>query len=424
MLRFGPIGQKRLGEAGAEVANSAGEHGPGSHSSDTDQILDAITDYGILKLDLAGNVAYWSAGAQALLGYSAAEVIGQPMTMLYTDEDRANGTADRELTVAREGGRCEFEGWRVRKDGHRVRAGVVVTPIRDNAGAITGYAKVLRDYAAEQQKAASTFHGLLESAPDALIIVGADGRIVLANAQTDRMFGYRREDLVGKNVEMLLPPRFRGRHVQHRTDYFAEPSVRRMGLNMELFGLHRDGTEFPVDVSLSPLRLEGEFVVSAAIRDVTERKEYEQRLRRQHEEIMELSTPVIQVWDKVLTLPLIGTLDSMRAARLTEGLLTRIGETQAEVVIFDISGVPTIDTMVAQHLLRTVQAAALMGTSSIMCGVRPETAQSMVHLGIDVGPLLSRGTLQDALQLALSLLSEREQAAREVGETLGRIGPT
>ena len=111
----------------------------------------------------------------------------------------------------------------------------------------------------------------------------------------------------------------------------------------------------------------------------------------------------------------------MRAARLTEALLTKIGETQAEVVIFDISGVPTIDTQVAQHLLRTVQAAALMGTRSIMCGVRPETAQAMVHLGIDVGQLLSRGTLQDALQLALTLLSERAETVRDARETLRQI---
>ena len=392
-------------------------------SRDVDVMLDAITDYGIMRLDSAGNVTYWNAGAQKLLGYSAAAVLGKPASMFYTDEDRATGMAEHELAAVRDSGRCEFEGWRVRQDGHRFRAGVIVTAIRDEAGSVTGFAKVLRGIAAEQQNATNTFHALLEAAPDAMVIVGSDGRILFANAQTDQMFGYAREDLVGKEVEMLLPPRFRGNHVRYRTEFFAEPSVRRMGIGLELFGLRRDGTEFPIDISLAPLRIEAGLYVSAAIRDVTERQEYEQRLRRQHEEIMELSTPVIQVWDKVLTLPLIGTLDSMRAARLTEGLLVRIGETQAEVVIFDISGVPTIDTMVAQHLLQTVQAAALMGTVSIMCGVRPETAQTMVHLGIDIGQLLARGTLQDALQLALRLLAERAETARDAGDALGRIGP-
>lgn len=400
------------------VAEPGGEQDRRERSRDVDVMLDAITDYGIVKLDHGGKVAYWSAGAQNLLGYSGAEVLGQPASMFFTEEDLANGLAEGELTTARESGRCEFEGWRVRKDGHRFRAGVIVTPIRDEAGSVTGFVKVLRDIATEQQKASNTFHSLLEAAPDAMVIVGPDGRIMIANAQTDRMFGYAREDLVGREVEMLLPPRFRGNHVRYRTDFFAEPSVRRMGLGLDLFGLRRDGTEFPIDISLAPLRIEQSLYVSAAIRE----RDHEQRLRRQHEEIMELSTPVIQVWDKVLTLPLIGTLDSMRAARLTEGLLVRIGETQAEVVIFDISGVPTIDTLVAQHLLRTVQAAALMGTVSIMCGVRPEIAQTMVHLGIDIGQLLARGTLQDALQLALRLLAERADATGGSSQTLGRIG--
>ncbi len=397
----------------------AGEQDLRARLRDVEALLDAVTDHAVIQLDLDGNVARWSAGAQAVTGYSTAEVLGRPASMFYTDEDRAAGLAERELASVRESGRFEFEGWRVRKGGQRFRAGVVVTAIRDEAGAVTGLAEVIRDLTAEQQRADPMFHGLLESAPDAMVIVASDGRIMLANAQTDRMFGYRREDLIGREIEMLIPPRFRGGHERYRSGFFADPQRRQMGVGLELWGLRRDGTEFPIDVSLSPLRTDQGVLASAAIRDITERREQEQRLRRQHEEIMELSTPVIQVWDKVLTLPVIGTLDSVRAARLTEGLLFKIAETQAEVVIFDISGVPTIDTLVAQHLLSTVQAAALMGTVSIMCGVRPETAQSMVHLGIEIGQLRSRTTLRHALQLALTLLAERAETAAGVAELMG-----
>ncbi|BBX83670.1 PAS domain S-box protein [Mycolicibacterium aubagnense] len=400
----------------------AGENDVHARLRDAEAMLDAIIEHAIIQLDLAGTVVRWGPGAELMTGYSAAEMVGKSVSVLYTDEDRAAGLVDRELAAVREAGRFEFEGWRVRKDGRRFRAAVVVTAIRDAAGVVTGLTKVLRDLTAEQQRADSMFHGLLESAPDAMVIVASDGRIALANAQADRLFGYRREDLIGREVETLIPPRFRGGHERYRSSFFADPRPRQMGVGLELWGLRRDGTEFPIDVSLSPLRTDEGLLVSAAIRDVTERREQEQRLRRQHEEIMELSTPVIQVWDKVLTLPVIGTLDSARAARLTEGLLFKIAETQAEVVIFDISGVPTIDTQVAQHLLGTVQAAALMGTTSIMCGVRPETAQSMVHLGIDIGQLRSRTTLRHALQLALTLLAERAEAAAGVATLMGPAG--
>lgn len=403
------------------MTQGADEHEPRKHSGDVGAMFGSSADYGIIKLDAAGDVVQWSPGAQAILGYSDAEVLGKNVGLFHSEEDRANQSVERELGAALESGGAQFESWRVRKDGTRFLAGVAITPILDTTGAVVGFAKIVRDLAAEQKRANDMFQAVLEAAPDAIVIADRDGRITLANAQTDRIFGYPRADLIGKEVEILVPPRLRTNHVRLRTGFFASPSPRRMGVGLELMGLHRDGREIPIEVSLSPVQVDQQVFVSVAIRDVTERRENEKRLRRQHEEIMELSTPVIQVWEKVLCLPLIGTLDSMRAARLTEGLLTKIGETQAEVVIFDISGVPTIDTQVAQHLLRTVQAAALMGTRSIMCGVRPETAQAMVHLGIDVGQLLSRGTLQDALQLALTLLSERAETVRDARETLRQI---
>ncbi|OBH07007.1 MULTISPECIES: PAS domain S-box protein [unclassified Mycobacterium] len=237
---------------------------------DVDAMVDAITDYAIIQLDLDGNVLRWCPGAEALLGYSAAEVLDRPVSLFHIEEDRAGGLAERELAAARESGRYEFEGWRVREGGRRFWAGVVLTPIQDETSAITGFTKVIRDVTAEHRRTESMFHGLLEAAPDAVVIVGSDGRIMLANAQTDEMFGYEREDLIGMEVEALIPPRLRQAHEHHRATFFASPKVRRMGVGLELFGLRRDGTEFPLEVSLSPLRTERGVLVSAAMRDITE----------------------------------------------------------------------------------------------------------------------------------------------------------
>jgi rsbT co-antagonist protein RsbR len=124
-------------------------------------------------------------------------------------------------------------------------------------------------------------------------------------------------------------------------------------------------------------------------------------ISRQQEELMELSTPVVQLWDNILALPLIGTLDSERTQVVMENLLEKIVETGASIAIIDITGVPTVDTLVAQHLLKTVAAARLMGADCIISGIRPQIAQTIVHLGINLADIITKATLADAFAIAL-----------------------
>ena len=125
---------------------------------------------------------------------------------------------------------------------------------------------------------------------------------------------------------------------------------------------------------------------------------------RQQQELMELSTPVVTLWDGVLALPVIGTLDSSRTQVVMENLLQRIVETGALIAIIDITGVPTVDTLTAQHLLKTVAAARLMGADCIISGIRPQIAQTIVHLGVDLGTVVTKATLADAFTIALRRL--------------------
>jgi rsbT co-antagonist protein RsbR len=127
----------------------------------------------------------------------------------------------------------------------------------------------------------------------------------------------------------------------------------------------------------------------------------EQLIIRQQEEMMELSTPVVKLWDGVLALPVIGTLDSARTQVVMESLLQAIVATNSRVAIIDITGVPTVDTLVAQHLLKTITAARLMGAECIVSGVRPQIAQTIVHLGINLADVTTKATLADAFALAL-----------------------
>jgi rsbT co-antagonist protein RsbR len=128
---------------------------------------------------------------------------------------------------------------------------------------------------------------------------------------------------------------------------------------------------------------------------------------------MELSTPVVKLWEGVLALPLIGTLDSARTQVVMESLLQRIVETGSGIAILDITGVPTVDTLVAQHLIKTVTAARLMGAECIISGIRPQIAQTIVHLGVELGDVITKASLADAFALAM----------KKVGLTVSRIRP-
>jgi rsbT co-antagonist protein RsbR len=175
-----------------------------------------------------------------------------------------------------------------------------------------------------------------------------------------------------------------------------------LSFKQPLFGRFR--TEFAADAG----RLADETWAATVLLDglalyTTEvyQRSREEVIHRQQQDMMELSTPVVKLWDGVLALPMIGTLDSARTQVVMESLLQRIVDTGAEIAILDITGVPTVDTQVAQHLIKTVTAARLMGADCIISGIRPQIAQTIVHLGVDLQDVITKASLADAFAVAL-----------------------
>jgi rsbT co-antagonist protein RsbR len=243
-----------------------------------------------LTLDPNGRVTSWTPAVERLKGYKADEVIGKHFSVFYPKEDLESGKCEQELEIATREGRFEDEGWRVRKDGTRFWANVVITALRDANGSLKGFGKITRD--------------------------------------------------------------------------------------------------------------------------MTERKRVEEMLRQQNREVLEMATvPVVQVWEGILLVPLIGTLDSARTQQLMERLLQRLTETSSQVALVDITGVPTIDTQTAQHLIETIKAVRYIGADVVLTGVRPVIAQTLVHLGIDLSSATTRASLASGLRVALDVLNLHVGAA-------------
>jgi PAS domain S-box-containing protein len=266
------------------------------------------SDDAILGMSLSGVITSWNAAATRIFGYEPREAIGQPVSLLAWpgEEERINLF----LAILRHGGRVNHsEVSRKHKNGKKILVSLSLSPIVDSTGTTIGIAKIARDItertdaagaladskarlteqeanARAEMLAERKFRELIENAPDAILQVNQSGAIVIANRTAETMFCYTRDELMGQNVDLLVPDANRAAHPAHRKTLANAGKSRPMGLGLDLFAQRKDGTRFPVEISLSPMNTENGVHVTAVIRDVTDRKLTEQRVRTLQESYM------------------------------------------------------------------------------------------------------------------------------------------
>jgi PAS domain S-box-containing protein len=247
-------------------------------------LLDDIQDYAISMLDPDGLVVNWNVGAERIKGYTADQIIGHSFACFFSPDDLATDRPQDLLRITAASGRHEEQGMRVRRDGSKFLANMTLTALRGADGSLRGFSEITRDLS-ESQASEARYRGLLEAAPDGMVVVNQAGEIALLNVQAEKQFGYHRDELLGQPVTNIIPEGFAERIISDGLRSAADAIAQQIGTGIELIGRRKNGSEFPIEIMLSPLEDAEGILVTAAIRDITGRKANEAELLRKVDEL-------------------------------------------------------------------------------------------------------------------------------------------
>jgi len=386
-------------------------------------VVDASGD-AIVSTGLDGVIRSWNPAAETTYGRSAGEVVGQPLSIIMPP-DRSEELDELQRRAA-QGERVHLETQHVRANGDVVDVALTAAPLRNRADAVVGVSVVAHDVTA-RKRVEEQFRGLLESAPDAMVIVDPEGRITLVNRQTEQLFGYRREELLGQPVEVLVPARFRAGHSGRRGGYVAEPGVRPMGAGVQLNAQRKDGSEFPVEISLSPLETDRGTLVSAAVRDITDRRRAEAALEEAKlaaEQANQAKSEYLSRMSHELRTPLnaiLGFAQLLELDELRDDQQESLGHILSAarhllVLINEVLDIAAIEAGRLPLSLEPVALADVVGETVSL--IRPLADQHNVLLVGDTTELCDRHVLADRQrlkQVLLNLLSNAVKYNREGG---------
>lgn len=260
-----------------------------------DLLIDHAANYAICMLDAEGRIMIWNLGAERLFGWSEAEALGQPYHMLATASDRRAGLADHRLAIARTEGRCNELAWHVRKDGSQFLGELVLSQIEGADGANQSFGMVVRDVTIEVvqteeiQAREALLRSVLATVPDAMVVIDEDGLIQSFSAAAEQLFGYLEEEVVGRNVAMLMPSPDSERHDEYLARYHATGKPQLIGKTRRVNGQRKDGSVFPHELVIGEATSSGHRVFTAFIRDLTQREAAEARMRELQAELLHVS---------------------------------------------------------------------------------------------------------------------------------------